>query len=112
MPREINQLACLSTAHSSQDIAAELDLLIASPPPLVARLNPDIWQGQIVAERWLEYGWFIWVKSPGRAAMPEALRACLDLAERSEEHTSELQSIMRLAYDVFCLKKQKYNNVM
>src|SRR3546814_8630376 len=25
-------------------------------------------------------------------------------AERSEEHTSELQSLMRLSYDVFCLK--------
>src|SRR3546814_6862980 len=27
--------------------------------------------------------------------------------ERSEEHTSELQSLMRLAYAVFCLKKKK-----
>src|SRR3546814_10257053 len=26
---------------------------------------------------------------------------------RSEEHTSELQSLMRISYDVFCLKKQK-----
>src|SRR3546814_10382700 len=26
---------------------------------------------------------------------------------RSEEHTSELQSLMRTSYDVFCLKKQK-----
>src|SRR3546814_9101438 len=26
--------------------------------------------------------------------------------ERSEEHTSELQSLMRLSYAVFCLKKQ------
>src|SRR3546814_9799278 len=26
---------------------------------------------------------------------------------RSEEHTSELQSLMRLSYAVFCLKKQK-----
>src|SRR3546814_2055012 len=33
----------------------------------------------------------------------------LDLAERprrSEEHTSELQSLMRISYAVFCLKKQ------
>src|SRR3546814_9803361 len=32
-----------------------------------------------------------------------------DLAfqERSEEHTSELQSLMRISYDVLCLKKQK-----
>src|SRR3546814_2308142 len=30
----------------------------------------------------------------------------VDLLERSEEHTSELQSLMRLSYAVFCLKKQ------
>src|SRR3546814_10786882 len=29
------------------------------------------------------------------------------LAERSEEHTSELQSLMRISYAVFCLKKKK-----
>src|SRR3546814_1640805 len=34
---------------------------------------------------------------------------------RSEEHTSELQSLMRISYAVFCLKKKKtqnYNNIM
>src|SRR3546814_8153382 len=31
------------------------------------------------------------------------------LAGRSEEHTSELQSLMRISYDVFCLKKKKQN---
>src|SRR3546814_3074606 len=29
------------------------------------------------------------------------------VASRSEEHTSELQSLMRLSYAVFCLKKKK-----
>src|SRR3546814_7695717 len=29
---------------------------------------------------------------------------------RSEEHTSELQSLMRISYAVFCLKKNKNNN--
>src|SRR3546814_9700167 len=29
---------------------------------------------------------------------------------RSEEHTSELQSLMRITYAVFCLKKKKKNN--
>src|SRR3546814_5408325 len=29
---------------------------------------------------------------------------------RSEEHTSELQSLMRISYAVFCLKKNKKNN--
>src|SRR3546814_3509678 len=30
--------------------------------------------------------------------------------ERSEEHTSELQSLMRISYAVFCLKKKKKKN--
>src|SRR3546814_7402628 len=30
--------------------------------------------------------------------------------ERSEEHTSELQSLMRISYAVFCLKKKKKHN--
>src|SRR3546814_6260689 len=30
-----------------------------------------------------------------------------DWHERSEEHTSELQSLMRISYAVFCLKKKK-----
>src|SRR3546814_4362829 len=29
---------------------------------------------------------------------------------RSEEHTSELQSLMRISYAVFCLKKKKHMN--
>src|SRR3546814_3560311 len=32
-----------------------------------------------------------------------------DMIERSEEHTSELQSLMRISYAVFCLKKKKFN---
>src|SRR3546814_9325412 len=32
------------------------------------------------------------------------------LATRSEEHTSELQSLMRISYAVFCLKKKMLNN--
>src|SRR3546814_5845603 len=30
---------------------------------------------------------------------------------RSEEHTSELQSLMRISYAVFCLKKKKYTHI-
>src|SRR3546814_7071990 len=34
------------------------------------------------------------------------------IQQRSEEHTSELQSLMRISYAVFCLKKKKtYNKV-
>src|SRR3546814_1844704 len=38
-------------------------------------------------------------QSPLEAAQP-----------RSEEHTSELQSLMRISYAVFCLKKKKHHN--
>src|SRR3546814_6223727 len=37
----------------------------------------------------------------------EQLDAIL-VQRRSEEHTSELQSLMRISYAVFCLKKKKY----
>src|SRR3546814_8596084 len=42
------------------------------------------------------------------ASMPEAIDLSeATLAVRSEEHTSELQSLMRISYAVFCLKKKK-----
>src|SRR3546814_3613816 len=35
-----------------------------------------------------------------------------DGSSRSEEHTSELQSLMRISYAVFCLKKKKKNELI
>src|SRR3546814_4383146 len=54
----------------------------------------------------------------GMTALIEAARlqrapVCSDLGfalGRSEEHTSELQSLMRISYAVFCLKKKKNTN--
>src|SRR3546814_4994920 len=48
-------------------------------------------------------------------ASPAAVRSVLGYLfarfdERSEEHTSELQSLMRISYAVFCLKKKKSTN--
>src|SRR3546814_8298305 len=40
-------------------------------------------------------------RPPGRARQPQCV------FPRSEEHTSELQSLMRTSYAVFCLKKKK-----
>src|SRR3546814_9982983 len=41
----------------------------------------------------------------------QALRTMREIwQQRSEEHTSELQSLMRISYAVFCLKKKKRNN--
>src|SRR3546814_8488712 len=41
------------------------------------------------------------------ARLQELARQCLVPDKRSEEHTSELQSLMRISYAVFCLKKKK-----
>src|SRR3546814_4387186 len=46
----------------------------------------------------------VYFNSRGRAKVE------LALAKRSEEHTSELQSLMRISYAVFCLKKKTKHN--
>src|SRR3546814_1918571 len=43
--------------------------------------------------------------TPGRASRAFSTRPAQEA--RSEEHTSELQSLMRISYAVFCLKKKK-----
>src|SRR3546814_7759493 len=46
-----------------------------------------------------------------RARTPDTPAGASRLAaQRSEEHTSELQSLMRISYAVFCLKKTTKNN--
>src|SRR3546814_3019306 len=47
------------------------------------------------------------VASYGRSLDKLLTASFLSIANRSEEHTSELQSIMRISYAVFCLKKKK-----
>src|SRR3546814_1661901 len=47
------------------------------------------------------------VKDWSQGAPLEKVRAlCAHWADRSEEHTSELPSLMRISYAVFCLKKK------
>src|SRR3546814_12562435 len=43
---------------------------------------------------------------PSTRSLPAASPWCPPSAPRSEEHTSELQSLMRISYAVFCLKKK------
>src|SRR3546814_1840969 len=50
---------------------------------------------------------------PGRQVFPLLGRQARPAGKnRSEEHTSELQSLMRISYAVFCLKKKKTKNMM
>src|SRR3546814_9125789 len=43
-------------------------------------------------------------------ARPSLIARARSADLRSEEHTSALQSLMRISYAVFCLKKKKQNN--
>src|SRR3546814_6517706 len=62
---------------------------------------------------------FMIISKSGGARMMEAAFSLMQMAktsaklallgERSEEQTSELQSLMRISYAVFCLKKKKKN---
>src|SRR3546814_5084670 len=58
---------------------------------------------------WGEAGHVCKARVRPRREMPRTGRPQTNL-ERSEEHTSELQSLMRISYAVFCLKKKKQKN--
>src|SRR3546814_5730649 len=49
---------------------------------------------------------------PARWNGTRASTALIRHADRSEEHTSELQSLMRISYAVFCLKKKKKDKTL
>src|SRR3546814_8775762 len=49
-------------------------------------------------------------RTPHRSDPAGRLLLCA-ASGRSEEHTSELQSLMRISYAVFCLKKKNYNTL-
>src|SRR3546814_3567644 len=57
-----------------------------------------------------EYG-TIPLRLKNREALIEELEREFAKRDRSEEHTSELQSLMRTSYAVLCLKKQKHTYI-
>src|SRR3546814_3690742 len=76
----------------------QLRLGVAVPAelPLVIHVGGEFYfKGESVGRVWL---------SPH----DETPTGAHDAAPRSEEHTSELQSLMRISYAVFCLKKKKH----
>src|SRR3546814_10815777 len=56
---------------------------------------------------WLGRGW----RRIGRRGACSATRRSRGGICRSEEHTSELQSLMRISYAVFCLNKKKHTEI-
>src|SRR3546814_4939505 len=79
--------------------------------------NPAYVAGNGAPERLVVSGAGLSLATPGGIITDTALRGTVfgrdgavgqfDYGTRSEEHTSELQSLMRISYAVFCLKKKK-----
>src|SRR3546814_9123139 len=83
-------------ARSQREIArgrARLERLPAIPAEIVIVMAGDLCARRLANPRWRE-----------------TLRAS-DVILRSEEHTSELQSLMRISYAVFCLKKKNKHKI-
>src|SRR3546814_9022098 len=76
------------------DIAVVTKALAEARPELVARYV----QAECAAITF-------WHDHPEETAQIVERELGVDPQERSEEHTSELQSLMRISYAVFCLKK-------
>src|SRR3546814_9903981 len=68
----------------SASLAMLGDVIVAEPKALIGFAGPRV------------------IEQTAREKLPEGFR--------SEEHTSELQSLMRISYAVFCLKKKKTEN--
>src|SRR3546814_1249539 len=52
----------------------------------------------------------LWIRGYGPINGRQSLGRSIAIEKRSEEHTSELQSLMRISYAVFCLNKKKIYN--
>src|SRR3546814_5462082 len=73
--------------------------------PIIGAKAPNYITGECIVglARHKQYG-----AARGVAAEQRALRS---LEHRSEEHTSELQSLMRISYAIFCLKNKKKSDI-
>src|SRR3546814_10148037 len=86
--------------------AATLVLPLLAGPAAAQSLDELRASGK-VGER---YDGFAEARDPAVAAQVKEINA-KRTAIRSEEHTSELQSLMRTSYAVFCLKKKKKRKI-
>src|SRR3546814_329516 len=71
------------------------DVAIVSDPALRQVIDNVLDNAAEVSPDWI-----------GVTASRDGDMAVIEIADRSEEHTSELQSLMRISYAVFCLKKK------
>src|SRR3546814_1948530 len=73
----------------------------------IALVQGELWCAGALAPR-QRRAWHETVRKVGVIG-GDSFRQPLERGKRSEEHTSELQSLMRISYAVFCLKKKNKN---
>src|SRR3546814_10029848 len=69
-------------------------------PEMFARIRSNVGKASVI-------GRLVSLDQRGALVVAELLERDPSTGKRSEEHTSELQSLMRNSYAVFCLKKKK-----
>src|SRR3546814_4878489 len=92
---EVHQIAL--NRVDQQEIAADMALAMIAPIALEGVVQPFRAKRRIVGDE--QHHRFLELVHVVAAAARQPL-------PRSEEHTSELQSLMRISYAVFCLKKK------
>src|SRR3546814_5214095 len=89
-------------------VATTISLLDRSAAGTASSASPGMAPAEIWSIAPLQVEGRLGGKSVADVAM-QKLRTASGRSIRSEEHTSELQSLMRISYAVFCLKKKKTN---
>src|SRR3546814_555070 len=102
LSKEIRCLVCQSESIDTSNAILARDLRILVREQLKAGNSDQEVRDYLVAR----YGDYVLLRPPMKL---ETVLLWFGpfLALRSEEHTSELQSLMRISYAVFCLKKKK-----
>src|SRR3546814_9224422 len=94
-------IACDASPISGGNSAPPMIAMMISGAPSIARSPRSFTPSEKIVGNMIDMKKLVSV-SAATATMPGANAAIT----RSEEHTSELQSLMRISYAVFCLKKK------
>src|SRR3546814_7810644 len=114
--REVMEAAGIDRARSAEETARRGDLVKILPIDGATRSGGSTWQsiargtGRVEVDQLngeiVLLGRLHGVPTPVNAMLQQVGNELALSGARSEEHTSELQSLMRISYAVFCLKKK------